>query len=80
MTYAEFMKGFIRTTGVLESYGGSWNFAQREGGRDVISAVHDGFVIVSRAGTVSSPENSICTIPLTLFTFNSKKPRGAGFL
>ncbi len=80
MTYSEFLKGFVRATGVLESYGGSWNFAQREGGRDVISAVHDGFVIVSKSGTVQSPENSISTIPLTLFTFNSKKPKGAGFL
>jgi len=80
MTYAEFLKGFVRTPGVLESYGGSWNFAQREGGRDVISTVQDGFVIVSRAGNVDSPGDNICTIPLTLFTFNSKKPKSAGFL
>jgi len=78
MTYAGFLKRFVKTTGILESYGGSWNFAQREGGRDVLSKVYDGFVVVSRTGTVSSPENSVCMIPLALFTFNSKELKGAG--
>ena len=74
MTYANFLRGFVGATGGLESYGGSWNFTQKEGGRDVLSAVHDGFVIVSKPGIDYSP-GYIYTIPLTHFTFNSKKPK-----
>ena len=80
MTYKHFLGRFVGATGILESYGGSWNFVQREGGRDVLSKVYDGFVVVFKFGTDYNPENNICSIPLTLFTFNSNKTKSAGFL